>query len=355
VSGNDFALQFRQMQEEFDDLHRQLRELNSTHQSQSKYPPLEGGRRDGIGEGGPHNQGSVMAPNTHTRASSTVDGQRRASGEDRKELQESEALAARVHPLFKAKCAQCHGAHLSQPKGKFGYILDLERVRDNPRLVVPLRPDESKLCALIRDNEMPPKDSPAGPLTENEKELVRNWVAAGAPATLTYSPAADGDSRSRDPVSSPPPADPSPSLLRLIRWLGRFHIPAIHFPIALFLAAAAGELWCMFWRWRDPWPPVRFCVLLGAVGAALAVALGWLHADFGGYGTGSPAVLGLHRWLGTLGSCSAAVAAVVSEIDSRRRQRCLLFRLALFAAALLIAAAGHFGGNLIHGDEFFAW
>lgn len=111
----------------------------------------------------------------------------------------------------------------------------------------------------------------------------------------------------------------------------------------------------MFWRWRDPWPPVRFCVLLGAVGSALATALGWLHADFGGHGAASPALLGLHRWLGTLGSCSAAAAAVASEIDFRRRRRCLLFRLALFATALQIAAAGHYGGSMIHGDDFFDW
>lgn len=111
----------------------------------------------------------------------------------------------------------------------------------------------------------------------------------------------------------------------------------------------------MLWRWRDPWPPVRFCVLLGAAGSALAAALGWLHGDFGGYGAASPLLLGLHRWLGTLGSCSAVVAAVASEIDSRRCRRCLLFRLTLFAAALLIGAAGHFGGTMIHGDDFFAW
>jgi hypothetical protein len=111
----------------------------------------------------------------------------------------------------------------------------------------------------------------------------------------------------------------------------------------------------MLWRWRDPWPPVRFCVLLGAAGSVLAAALGWLHADFGGYGAASPALLGLHRWLGILGSCSAAAAAVVSEIDSRRCRRCLLFRFALFSTALLIGAAGHFGGHMIHGDDFFAW
>jgi mono/diheme cytochrome c family protein len=354
VSGSDFAAQFRQLQEEFDDLQQQLRELDSTRQRRSTSLPRDD-RRARSGESDPQNTRSGMTPSTHNRASSTVGEQRRTSDDDHQATRELEGLAARIHPLLTAKCGQCHGAHLSRPKGNFGYILDLQRVCSNPKLVVPFRPEESKLWVLIRDNEMPPEKSSTGHLTAEEKGLVRDWIASGTPTVRTYSPAADSDPPSCAELSYPPPADASPLAHRLLRWLGRFHIPAIHFPIALFLAAAVGELWCMLWRWRDPWPPIRFCVLLGAAGSVLAAALGWLHADFGGHGAASPTLLGLHRWLGILGSCSAVAAAVASEIDSRRCRRCLLFRLTLFAAALLIGAAGHFGGNMIHGDDFFAW
>jgi mono/diheme cytochrome c family protein len=350
VPATGFAAEFRQLQGEFDELQRQLRELNSTRQRPAKPPPPTEPK-----EGGPQNNRSGMVLVKHNRASSTVAGQRRTSGDNRQAPQEAEGLASRVHPLFSAKCAPCHGADLRRPKGKFGYILDLERVRGNPKLVVPFRPDESKLWTLIRDNEMPPEDSSVGPMTAEEKGLVLDWIAAGAPTAQPYSSSADGDPPSRAAVPSPPEAVTPPSLRRLLGWLGRFHIPAIHFPIALFLAAAAGELWCLLRRIREPWPTVRSCVLLGAAGSALAAALGWLHADFGGYGAGSPALLGLHRWLGTLGSCFAVAAAVASEIDSRRRRRSLLFLLMLFAAALLVGAAGHLGGSLVHGDDFFAW
>jgi hypothetical protein len=220
---------------------------------------------------------------------------------------------------------------------------------------VPFRPDKSKLWAVIKDNQMPPEDSSVEPLTTEEKGLVRDWIAAGAPTTEPRSSSADGDSPVRAAASSPPRAAEPPSLHRLFGWLGRFHIPAIHLPIALFLAATAGELWCLGWRIRDPWPPVRFCVQLGTAGAALAATLGWLHADFGGYGAGSSAQLGLHRWLGTLGSSFALVAAAICEINFRRRRCRLLFCLVLFAAALLIGAAAHFGGSLVHGDDFFTW
>ena len=91
-------------------------------------------------------------------------------------------LAAAVRTAFSAKCVQCHGPSLRRPKGKFGYVLDLERMAANPELVVPSKPEESKLWTLLRDNEMPPPKAKAGPLTADEKELVRAWVAAGAPA-----------------------------------------------------------------------------------------------------------------------------------------------------------------------------
>jgi mono/diheme cytochrome c family protein len=355
VPGGGFAAQFRPLQKEFEELQRQVQEEDSPRQSQSKPAPRTDKGSSGREANGAKGKRTGVESSTHNRTSSSVAGHRRASAEDRQEAQEPVELAARVHALFAAKCVQCHGANLPEPKGKFGYILDLERVRGNPKLVVPSRPDESKLWVFIRDNEMPPEGATVAPLTSEEKGQVRDWIAAGAPIALTYLDDAEDDPPVLTLVSSPPPTSARPFLRRLLGWLGRFHIPAIHLPIALFLAAAAGELCRLWYRIRDPWPPVRFCVLLGAAGSVLAAGLGWLHADFGGYGAGSPEVLSLHRWFGTLGSCAAAVAAVAAEIDSRRGRRSPFFMLMLFAAALLIGAAGHFGGSLVHGEDFFSW
>jgi mono/diheme cytochrome c family protein len=83
--------------------------------------------------------------------------------------------------VFKAKCAGCHGPDLPKPKGRFGYVLDLRRVASNPELVIPGRPSESELWLLVEHDEMPPPDSPRGPLTPAEKAVVRDWIAAGAP------------------------------------------------------------------------------------------------------------------------------------------------------------------------------
>src|SRR6516225_7605261 len=91
------------------------------------------------------------------------------------------AWASQARMVFAARCAGCHGPDLAKPKGRFGYVLDLRRVADNPEMVIPGRPDESELWALVRHGDMPPADSPHGPLTATEKEVIRAWIAAGAP------------------------------------------------------------------------------------------------------------------------------------------------------------------------------
>jgi len=91
-------------------------------------------------------------------------------------------LASAVRNIFSAKCTECHGSDLSRPKGKFGYVLDLERLAGNSHLVVPFKPDESKLWELVHDEEMPPDYAKAGSLTNEEKEAIRLWIESGSPA-----------------------------------------------------------------------------------------------------------------------------------------------------------------------------
>jgi uncharacterized membrane protein len=264
-----------------------------------------------------------------------------------------------VRAVFAARCASCHGDHLAKPRGKFGYVLDLPRVAANPKLVVPSLPDDSPLWKLIDEGEMPPEDARTGPLTEGEKGLIRAWIGAGAPPPRT--PAVPAPGAPGTPTPDAPPAEAAaggapapPFAIRLLRWLGKFHVVTVHFPIALLLAAAVAELWALGRGARLPLPAVRFCVLLGAAGAAVAAVLGWLLA-WGGYGAGSPRLLALHRWLGTTAALLAVGSAVLSEADARAGRRRPWFRILLFLGALLVGVAGHLGGTLVHGEDFFDW
>ncbi len=88
-----------------------------------------------------------------------------------------EALAARVKEIFRGRCFECHGG----PNGTQAGIKVLERASLN-RKIKPGNPDGSKLIKTLTakdDNIMPPAGKP--PLTADEIDVVRAWIAAGAP------------------------------------------------------------------------------------------------------------------------------------------------------------------------------
>jgi mono/diheme cytochrome c family protein/uncharacterized membrane protein len=244
-------------------------------------------------------------------------------------------LAAEVRAVFAARCARCHGSDVPRPRGGFGYIDDLRRLSADHDKIVPDKPDESELWQMVHKGEMPPPDSPTGPLTASEKETIRAWIAAGAPADAPAPP----------PREATAPPEP-PAVGRALRWLGKFHLLVVHFPIALLTAALLGELWTMLKEWRVPSAAVRFCVGLGAVGAVAAVGLGWLFA-LGRHD--SSGLLALHRWFGTTAGAWAVVLAVCSELDARRGVRRWWTRVLLLAGAVLVGVAAHFGGLMVHG------
>jgi len=260
-------------------------------------------------------------------------------------------LSSRVRSIFVAKCSECHGRGLSRPRAAL-YLHELGPLAAKREWVVPHEPEKSYLWTLIRDDDMPAKGAKAGPLNVQEKETVHAWIAAGAPVP----PSSTGPPQESTGTFMPAPALVAPPLAtRLLAWFGKFHILVIHFPIALFAAAALAEASAAL---RGSWMPtttVRFCVLLGTAGAIAAVASGWLHADVGGYGRAFTNLLAIHRWLGTTASLWATAIALMSERESRRGRRSVCFRFVLWSGTCVVAATAHFGGLMVHGDSFFDW
>ncbi len=143
----------------------------------------------------------------------------------------------------------------------------------------------------------------------------------------------------------------------LIVWLGRFHPPATDIPIAMLLVGAFAE--ALFMRsGRERFRHVSsFCVGIAALGAALAVTLGWFNAGWAVLDEGDW-VQTTHRWLGTTTGVLTLIAAALlvraqQSPDDPRRQR--LFRLFLFGAALCVAITGFFGGALVYGLDHYLW
>ena len=258
-------------------------------------------------------------------------------------------LAAQTRSIFAAKCAICHGPNLAKPRGRFGYVLDLPRVAANREMIVPGSPDESELWELVNRGEMPPADSPTGSLSQEQKAVIHNWIAAGAPPARTAE-ASSLAALEQEPSRGPETPEPS-FLARTLGRLGAFHLLVIHFPIALLIAAAAREFWEARQGERRPSAIVRFCVILGAVSAVTAAVLGWLHAR-NGFGAAMPQFLLLHRWLGTTAALWAIGTAAFSESESRREARSNWFRAWLLIGAVLVMVAAHLGGTLVHGEDF---
>lgn len=258
--------------------------------------------------------------------------------------------AVEARDVFARKCAGCHGPDLPKPQGRFGYVLDLRRVASNPEMVIPGKPDESELWVLVARGDMPPTDSPRGPLTAVEKEAVRAWIASGAPEVRVPPTGITGAPEPEQPVAVPARS----AAERTVRFVGKFHLLLLHFPIALLIAAGSAE--CLAFRrgTREPSSAARFCLTLATVAVVPTVALGWLHAASGN-GLGATQLLNVHRWLGTATGAIVIVATLCAWRDARRGARGWSGRATLVVGMVLVVATAHAGGLLAHGRDFFDW
>ncbi len=268
--------------------------------------------------------------------------------------EEQVKLTGDVRGIFEAKCLDCHGAELPRPKGKFGYVLDLKRVAQNPKFIVPGHPEKSDLYDMVFHEDMPGEDANVPALTKEEKEKVRAWIEIGAPDELP--PGAEGAKPVvATVVKSLRPAEPL--WKRTLRWIAKFHPVSTHFPVALMMVAVLAEM-IGWWTGRESWlQTVRFLVVLAALGGLGAGVLGWLNAYFSSYDKAPGALLWWHRWLGSATAiwavvCAALACAWPCAEGSLERRR---FRGALLVGAGLVGLSGFLGSALIYGLDHYAW
>lgn len=133
--------------------------------------------------------------------------------------------------------------------------------------------------------------------------------------------------------------------------LARFHPLLVHFPIALVIVAVAAEAGAVLTgsrRWRAI-AMANLCA--GAPFAVVSAVAGWRLAST--LGLDPTSILAWHRWLGAAGAGVTVVAALATLVARRGSPHGLwMYRIALGCAALLVAAAGHFGGLLVWGADF---
>ncbi len=82
-------------------------------------------------------------------------------------------LAKQVERLFRDKCYECHGKS-GTAEAAF-YVLNYQSLV--PKRVLPAKAGESLLFRKVRSGDMPPDE----PLDAASRDLIEQWIAAGAP------------------------------------------------------------------------------------------------------------------------------------------------------------------------------
>jgi uncharacterized membrane protein len=127
--------------------------------------------------------------------------------------------------------------------------------------------------------------------------------------------------------------------------LGRLHPVAVHLPIGIFILLALIELGGLFPGVPRLAPAQRtFMLSLGALFAVATALFGWLLARDGGY---DDVLLERHQWLGIAVAILALVLLLVHLLGWRRT-----YSGALTVTMIALAAAGHLGGSLTHGENY---
>ncbi|WP_353128184.1 c-type cytochrome domain-containing protein [Parapedobacter pyrenivorans] len=136
-------------------------------------------------------------------------------------------------------------------------------------------------------------------------------------------------------------------------FLGRWHPLLVHLPIGILFVSFVIALVARRPTYSGLAPAVPFTLLIGAVAAVLASALGFLLASYGGY---DARTLDFHQWFGiAVAVLSIGVWWIYRRGSGRTAGMRLLVkgRLAIFGILMvLLCVTGHYGGTLTHGKGY---
>lgn len=159
--------------------------------------------------------------------------------------------------------------------------------------------------------------------------------------------------RNLDPASSSALLDANATTFWVWNFWGRLHPLVVHFPIGMIVFAALLELYGLKRSAAHHRQLIHVLLLAGVLSAGAAVVAGFALASDGGYDQGA---LAWHQWTGLLTFFMGTLtwwlhAKVAQHITSTGLK---LYRTSLFCAAFGVAAAGHFGASLTHGDDYLS-
>jgi uncharacterized membrane protein len=134
---------------------------------------------------------------------------------------------------------------------------------------------------------------------------------------------------------------------QLLQFVGRFHLLAVHLPIALLVMVPVLELAGRSRYFPYLLPSAEFILGVATCGAIVAAALGWCLARSGGY---SGSLVTQHMW----GGVFVAIAAWLCWVLRARSSESHLdpvYAIALLATVGLVSFTGYRGGQVSQGEN----
>lgn len=136
-----------------------------------------------------------------------------------------------------------------------------------------------------------------------------------------------------------------------VLFVGRFHPLVVHLPIGFLVLAVIVAFVSKLEKFQKLEVALDFILLLGAISAILACALGFMLSQGGDY---DPNTLFWHQWLGiglavvsVVLYCIRTKAPQVGGISAK-----LNSSYAFVLILVLLTFTGHYGGNLTHGSTY---
>ncbi|MFN0206817.1 MAG: c-type cytochrome domain-containing protein [Planctomycetota bacterium] len=133
-------------------------------------------------------------------------------------------------------------------------------------------------------------------------------------------------------------------------FFGRLHPLILHIPVGVFVCCALFEFFQILRKESVRLAPGVF-VWFAALGGALSAATGYVLSSERAEGDST---LEWHRWLGIVSAVLGLAAAAVHYYsnDGVRIQTARMYRILLFATAIILIPAGHLGAGLTHGEGY---
>jgi uncharacterized membrane protein len=132
----------------------------------------------------------------------------------------------------------------------------------------------------------------------------------------------------------------------IIEFLGHLHPVFVHLPIGILILAYIIQYF--FRTNQDKSKLIDFILIVGLLSSILAAFFGWMLSLSGGYDEN---MLSLHKWLGIFVCFSSLFLLIIKRIP-KNKTTSIIYHASFQVVILALTAAGHFGGELTHGEGY---